>query len=194
MTSSLTATLTRLATLIDELGDELIDQVLAPGQTSQTGVRKTTINRPAPCNIKQLDFKLDIEAEVVDIIKRAAGNYLPQAKQRQGAASCCRWLATYIDVLNQCEERAQVEEDITNMELSLYRRWNREMPATHATNWLTVAQATTRAQRESMALRPATLRQWAKRKKVRSRTYAGAKHYWWPDVREQLLRLSRPAV
>lgn len=194
MTGNLPATLTRLATLIDELSSELTDQVLAPGVTSQTGVRKTTINRPAPCNIKQLDMKLDIEAEVMDIIKRAAGSYLPAAKRKQGAASCCRWLATYIDVLDQCEERDQIAEDIASMELSLFRRWNREVPASMASHWLTTSQATTRAARHKAELKPATLRQWAKRKKVRSRTYGDAKHYWWPDIEQQLLQLSRPAV
>ena len=194
MSGNLPATLIRLATLMDELSSELTDQVLAPGVTSQTGVRKTTINRPAPCNIKQLDMKLDIEAEVMDIIKRAAGSYLPAAKRKQGAASCCRWLASYIDVLDQCEERDQIAEDITSMELSLFRRWNREVPASMASHWLTTAQATARAARHQAALKAATLRQWAKRKKVRTRDYAGAKHYWWPDIEDQLLRLSRPAV
>lgn len=193
MTHQLSPVLLRLATFLDELDQDLTDVVLAPGYTSQTGVRKTTINRPAPCNIKQLDQKLDIEAEVIDIMRRAAGDYLPQGKVKQGAASCCRWLATYIEVLDTCEDKEQVTEDIISMELSLYRIWNREAPTALATHWLTPAQAVTRATRHGHTLKPATLRQWAKRKKVRTHNFGGAKHYWWPDL-QQLLHLSRQAV
>ncbi len=194
MTHQLSSVLLRLATFLDELDQDLTDAVLAPGHTSQTGVRKTTINRPAPCNIKQLDQKLDIEAEVIDIMRRAAGDYLPQGKVKQGAASCCRWLATYIEVIDYCDDKEQVIEDIMSMELSLYRMWNREIPSSMGANWLTASQVQARCSRQAASIKPATIRQWAKRKKVRTQAFAGSQCYWWPDIEKQVLRLSRTAV
>ncbi|WP_018024097.1 hypothetical protein [Corynebacterium ulceribovis] len=178
--------LLRLATWLDEMQGDLRDAPLHAARTSQTGVRSTTVGRPAPCPLVPLDEWIDLTDEVIDVVDRAASGMLPAAKRRQGAAACCRWLADISECIADCDDPEQVVEDIKTLELSLYRRWNREVPKGYASNWLDASQVTERAAREGHKVSANRVRKWKQRRLIRHRRFADSQCYWWPDVQERL--------
>ena len=184
---TLAPTLTRLATWLDELDHDLKDSAIMLAIQSQTGVRSTTTGRPTPCNLTKLDEKLDVDDEVMDIVSRAAGRYLPAAKRKQGSAACCRWLAVNLEVLDQAEDADQIAEDICSMEQSLFRAWNREVPASHGSHWLTNDQVVRRLARFGKTAKPDTIRRWNSRDRaVRAQIFSGTRHFWWPDIQRHI--------
>lgn len=178
--------LLRLATWLDEMHGDLVDAPLHAARTSQTGVRATMTGRPMPCPASQLDEWIELESEVLDVMVRAAGSSLPMAKRRQGAAACCRWLAAYPGALEWSDEPDQVVEDIVTLELSMYRRWSREVPKGYASNWLDMQQVLARARTHGVAWKADRVRKWRQRKHVRARRFGEQWCYWWPDLQQRL--------
>ena len=77
-------------------------------------------------------------------------------------------------------------EDIKTLELSLYRRWNREVPKGYASNWLDMQQVLARARTHGVAWKADRVRKWRQRKHVRARRFGEQWCYWWPDLQQRI--------
>lgn len=174
-------TLNRIAEYCKDLEVDLVPTPPASGTNS--GLRQQKAGPRPPCNETKLDEKIDVEAELHDILVRAIVTF-PPGLYTQELPDWCHWLRDHPERLRDNPDREQLEEDLLGMERSMREMVKRNPPKVDG-EWLRITPLRTALACHGYTVSAEQVRKWASedREHVRKRhTIDGKVTYSFQDA------------